>query len=1395
MSRFRQSLKSLRNFALVLVLATWQLAIPIGSLIKPDVAYAVSNCVVDTAGANDEPGQKDLNKLCVDEAGLPTSEHVTWNWDETGTPGANTLDGCALFDTDGDGNINYSLCVTTAGNPATLSLTTLYSCGDAKIDRCTSPTTPQIITGGTACTVSQPANSDPFPGPPNSAKGDSYPLDTVADCNIAISDVGGVGVAKLIDVCSYPSQQPNSDPSDCVILQPKSGKVEVVKHLVPTTDSGLFNLQVDGTTKAANVGNNGTTGEQVLPDGNHSVGETQGTNTLLSSYNSAIECKDQNGQGTVVAHGTGTSLDNVPVADGSDIVCIITNTRQTGTITLIKSVTNNNGGTAGANDFGLSIGGTPVTSGQTLTLNPGSYAINEAGLTGYSFVSLTGTGCPSSLGGNVTLADNQNVTCTITNDDIAPQLTVIKHVINDNGGGATASNFTMNVTGTNVSTSSFAGAENPGTTVTLNAGSYSVDEGSHTGYTKTLGQNCNGSIALGEHKTCTITNDDIAPILTLIKYVTKDNGGTAAPTDWNLSATPSDSQYSTLSGAGGFASKTAQANVGYALAESTGPSGYSAGSWNCNGGTFANNSLTLAAGDNVTCSITNNDIAPRLTVTKVVTNNDGGTLQVSDFPLYVDNTQVTSGVEYTSFNAGTYTVSEVQQAGYNLDSITGNCSPNGSITMVVGGVYSCTLTNNDIPATITVTKVVNNNHGGTAGVSDFDLFVSTTKVTNGASNTFAANQQYTVSELAKVDGYQQSSLTCTDTNTHASLGDTFTPTLGENIACTITNGDVAPQLTVIKHVVNNSGGTAVASDFTMHVTGTNVSTVNFAGAENPGTTVTLNAGSYTADESNFAGYAKTLGQNCSGTIALGEQKTCVITNTDIAPTIKVNKEIVSSTTDNGLFNLNINGPANSSTPDQGDGGTTGTVSVVNGDYTVSETGGTNTDLSDYSSTYDCDNGTKGSGTTTTSFTVGSGDSVTCTFTNTRLGSVTIVKDAQPDSDQAFGFVGDLGQFSLTDNSTNSESQTFTKLSEGTYTVTEPGGVKGWTLDSVTCEGGSDTDTHNRNAVIKLQPGENVTCTFVNTRDRANVIVHKLTSQPSNDSFDINLRDSNDQNALTHNSNLKGGETDNYSVVTGTYTIGEENLPAGWDLSDATCTNSNIRDEGQDTFDPRTSGSFDLDKNGTLECTFTNHRAVAVNIAKTNDRPDATTTGDTVTYTLTVTVPETSGTVFDAAVTDLPPDNFAFVPGSWTATSSNSGHNVALDVIDGGGPSYGSPGIWHLGTLTPGEIVTLTYKAIIGSSVSDGTYPDLAFVTGSDALAGGHQVIGNLAAATPFVSSQVKVASALVPANFTAGQVLGAEVLVNTGARLSLAQFILPVALISAVYFIRRVNRYQEKGGK
>src|SRR5207245_8312597 len=101
-------------------------------------------------------------------------------------------------------------------------------------------------------------------------------------------------------------------------------------------------------------------------------------------------------------------------------------------------------------------------------------------------------------------------------------LTVIKQVTNDNGGTKLPQYFQITVTGNAPNPASFPGSL-AGTDVTLGAGAFSVDEAPVTGYTKTGAVGCSGTLALGDTKTCTITNDDQPAHLTVIKQVINDN--------------------------------------------------------------------------------------------------------------------------------------------------------------------------------------------------------------------------------------------------------------------------------------------------------------------------------------------------------------------------------------------------------------------------------------------------------------------------------------------------------------------------------------------------------------------------------------------------------------------------------------------------------------------------------------------------------------------------------------------------------------------------------------------------------------------------------------------------------------------------------------------------------
>ena len=94
------------------------------------------------------------------------------------------------------------------------------------------------------------------------------------------------------------------------------------------------------------------------------------------------------------------------------------------------------------------------------------------------------------------------------------KLIVVKIVINDNGGTSTVSDFSLHVATTSTGLAHTIGVSS-GATSTVAVGTWTVGEIQKSGYVGTFSGDCNSSgqvtLAAGETKTCTITNNDIAP--------------------------------------------------------------------------------------------------------------------------------------------------------------------------------------------------------------------------------------------------------------------------------------------------------------------------------------------------------------------------------------------------------------------------------------------------------------------------------------------------------------------------------------------------------------------------------------------------------------------------------------------------------------------------------------------------------------------------------------------------------------------------------------------------------------------------------------------------------------------------------------------------------------------
>ncbi len=893
------------------------------------------------------------------------------------------------------------------------------------------------------------------------------------------------------------------------------------------------------------------------------------------------------------------------IANGETKTCTITNNDIVPTITLIKNVISNNGGNAGVNDFGLTVGGNSVSSDvATPVVANTPIAISEAGLQGYSFVSITGNGCPAELGGTVTPVEGQEIICTITNDDQPAHLIVVKHVVNDNNGAATAAAFTMTINGvTATDGNSFDGEESPGVDKTLTSvGSYSVTESGPSGYSETDSVDCSGTIALSETKICTITNDDVGSNLTVIKVVINDNGGTAVVSDFPLFVNDSSvtSGISIPVSAGDYLISETSQQVGYSSSFSD----------DCD----ANGLVVVGLSQNKTCIITNNDNAPSLTLIKEIFNDNGGTAMATDWTLSASGPTSISGTtpvtSDASFDQGEYTLSESTVLGYTASSwvCIGGTQDGNKITLGLGESATCTITNDDEPGTLTVIKHVTNDNGGLALASQFTMAVTGTNVQPSA--TFAGAESpgttvtlnagsYSVKESGP-SGYAESDSTdCTGTIAN-----------GEEKTCTITNDDKPGTLIVIKHVVNDNAGTKAASDFRVTVTGTNVlPSDEFDGAESPGTTVTLNAGEYGVDEAEVLGYQKAFSLDCSGSIANGETKTCTITNDDDPKgKLIIVKQVIN---DNGGyanpsdFTITVNGnnPSQSSFLGADSPGTT--VWLDAGEYSVSESG-----PSGYSEA--ASEGCNG--------VIGVEDTITCTITNDDIQPKLTVTKVVNNNHGGKAVVAD---FPLFVDQTPVTSEVQNGFDVSTYTVSETGQI-GYT-SAITGDCGTDGS-------ITLQIGDAKICTITNNDIPGNIKIVKNTFG-GDDTFGFTVEG---PSQATPSVQTSGGIGDTGFITSdaGSYSISETNIPAGWDLTGSSCTSGS-------------PDSFTLPLDGSITCTFENTKRGHLIVHKVTDPSSDTETLFSITAsgTGTITDPAT------ATITGGSSHDYEVTPGTYSVSEN------------------------------------------------------------------------------------------------------------------------------------------------
>lgn len=675
------------------------------------------------------------------------------------------------------------------------------------------------------------------------------------------------------------------------------------------------------------------------------------------------------------------------IKSGEELPCVFFNDDKPGFVNVIKRVINNNSGTKQPTDFRIqATGNHPMpssfngsSSGTAVQLNAGSYSITEMADPGYKKVTYS-DGCA----GAISLGENR--TCVITNDDNEPATTtttnttgtliVIKKVVNDNGGAMQASDFTIKVDGNNPYPNLFMGSTFPGTEVKLEPGQYEVLDHKEAGYQEPQWRkDCFGVINAGEVKTCTIINNDIPPskglapgtfgaqsTIKVIKNVVNDNGGSKRPSDFRISVEGNNPNPREFMGSGATSSM-ATTQTTTTLNQEKLPVILIHG-WSSNAQDWAIwegllkadkipfYSITFKESDDPCGSA--QDHATELAKIVDQVKKDTGKGQVNivgyskgglDARVYLAGAgsgvggSVANLIMIGTPNAGTPLASFIDYCKPGLSDLL----PGSSATQAQRNMNTkyFTISGDWDPATggnplvdgnddqlVAVSSVesqkyfsslghTSHSHDQLVGEEEYGLArqvlgANLPEVTSMSAGAFESGEGIVVSigsgtYSVKEDpdpGYDKfESKDCFGT-----IG------VGEQKICTITNNDKqflpgktltaagqnnSATLMVIKHVINDNGGTKKASDFNISMFGAegHVTPNKFPGSEAPGTAVTLTPSEtgnmvYSAGDEVLGqyGYSEKLSPDCIGgahdqrqRINPGETKTCIITNDDNPP--------------------------------------------------------------------------------------------------------------------------------------------------------------------------------------------------------------------------------------------------------------------------------------------------------------------------------------------------------------------------------------------------------------------------------------------------------------------------------------------------------------------------------
>ncbi|MFD6163669.1 hypothetical protein ACFWFR_00655 [Oerskovia sp. NPDC060287] len=694
----------------------------------------------------------------------------------------------------------------------------------------------------------------------------------------------------------------------------------------------------------------------------------------------------------------------------------------------------------------------------------------------------------------------------------------------------------------------------------------------------------------GGQVTCTVDNEAIEPTLTLVKEVV---GGSASPTDWTLQAQGPTN----LVGPSGSAEVTnRKVRIGdYTLSEQGGPTGYTPSDWDCGDAVLVGNRLTVGLDENITCTIRNTSAAPQLTLRKEVVNDGGGPAVPGDFTLTGTGPTTISGpsgsvaVTGAGVSAGTYALSESSRPGYTPGAWTcdGGSLSGAEVTLDADDIVTCTVTNTWTGGSLTLLKEVA--EGGAppqawqlVATDDAGFAHSGTMGQPAVTGAGVPAGSYTLTELGP-DAYDLVGWTCTGGElvvdpSSGGPGATYRVTVGTHAAveCTATNTLAGSSLTLVKEVVGPDGGPAAdPAAWTLAADGA----TPLAGASgSPAVThQAVTPGDYTLSESGGPlGYAAG-DWVCDGataadgvvSVGLRDDVTCTITNTWDGGTLTLVKEVAGGGAPASAWDLTATGTDAGLPTLTGRTGSTGVtaVPVPPGDYDLTESDAfpLGYELTDLTCT-----GSAGTSVEEPTVTVGAGDDVTCTFTNSPLATqhLTLIKLV---NHQGGGFAPVTAwTLAATDGAgtdlsgpSGSPGVSFVAVPPGDYTLSESGGPDGYRAGAWVCQGADVTP----GGVVTIEENTDVACVITNSAIAPRLTLVKDVVGGPSDVDDWRLFGAGSPGLVTGFSGSP--EVTDAPVTAGTWRLFEVGSPLGysarpWTCADAAGATVPVTDAGQVT---------------------------------------------------------------------------------------------------------------------------------------------------------------------------------------------------------------------------------------